>query len=107
MPTVYKVLGQSNPSAGGTATLCTATVSTVVSTITVCNQGGTAGTYSVAVRPAGASLATVHYIAFNASLPANSTDTLTLGITLAATDVITVGASSANFSFSAFGSEIS
>jgi hypothetical protein len=32
---------------------------------------------------------------------------ITIGVTLAATDVITVYASSANLSFSAFGSEIS
>jgi hypothetical protein len=38
---------------------------------------------------------------------ASDSTTLTLGITLAATDVITVYASTANLTFSVFGSEIS
>jgi glucose-6-phosphate dehydrogenase assembly protein OpcA len=108
MPTPYKVLGQSNPSATTATTLYTvpSSTSTIVSTITVCNQAATAGTYRVAVRPAGATLAAQHYVAYDISLPANTSDTLTLGLTLATTDVITVYASSANFSFNAYGSEI-
>ena len=109
MPTTYKVLGQSNPAATTATTLYTvpAATSTIVSTITVCNQAATAGSYRIAIRVAGASLAASQYIAYDVSLPANATDTLTLGVTLAATDVITVYASSANFSFAAFGSELS
>ena len=109
MPTTYKVLGQSNPAATTATTLYTvpAATQTIVSTITVCNQAATAGSYRIAIRVAGASLAASQYIAYDVSLPANATDTLTLGVTLAATDVITVYASSANFSFAAFGSELS
>ena len=109
MPTVYKVLAQSNPSATTAATLYTvpSSTSTVVSTITVCNQASTAGTYRIAIRPAGATLAAQHYVAFDVAIAANDTTALTLGITLATTDVVTVYASSANLSFSAFGSEIS
>ncbi|MBU6346928.1 MAG: hypothetical protein KGR70_16945 [Cyanobacteria bacterium REEB494] len=109
MPTTYKVLGQSNPSATTLTTLYTvpASTSTIVSTISVCNQAATAGTYRIAVRVAGASITASQYLVYDASLSANSTDTITLGITLAATDVISVYASSANFSFSAFGTELS
>jgi hypothetical protein len=108
MPTTYKVLGQSNPSATTATTLYTvpSATQTIVSTVTVCNQAATAGTYRIAVRIAGASLATAQYVAYDISLPANTTDTLTLGLTLGATDVLTVYASSANFSFNAYGSEI-
>lgn len=108
MPTSYKVLGQSNPSATTATTLYTVPSATeaVVSTITVCNQAASAGTYRIAVRPDGASLAAQHYIAYDVSLPANATDTLTLGITINAADVITVYASSASMSFNAYGSEI-
>ena len=108
MPTTYKVLGQSNPSATTATTLYTtpAATQTIVSTITVCNQAATAGTYRIAVRPDGASLAAQHYVAYDVSLPANTTDTLTLGLTLGDTDVVTVYASSANMSFNAYGSEI-
>jgi hypothetical protein len=109
MPTTYKVLGQSNPSATTATTLYTvpSATQTIVSTVTVCNQAATAGTYRIAVRTAGAALATAQYVAYDISLPANTTDTLTLGLTLGATDVLTVYASSANFSFNAYGSEIS
>lgn len=109
MATTYKVLGQSNPSATTATSLYTvpSTTSTVVSTITICNQASTAGTFRVAVRPAGASLAAQHYIAYDTPIAANDTIALTLGITLATTDVVTIYASSANMSFSAFGSELS
>ena len=109
MATNYKVLGQSNPSATTATTLYTtpSATQTIVSTITVCNQAATAGTYRIAVRIAGAALAAAQYVAYDVSLPGNATDTLTLGVTLGATDVITVYASSANFSFNAYGSELS
>lgn len=109
MATTYKVLGQSNPAATTATSLYTvpAATSTIVSTITVCNQAASAGTYRIAVRIAGASLAKAQYLVYDASLSANSTDTITLGITLAATDVVTVYASTADFSFSAFGTELS
>ena len=109
MPTAYKVLGQSNPSATTATSLYTvpSSTSTVVSTITVCNQASTAGTFRIAIRPAGASLAATHYLAYDTPIAANDTTALTLGVTLATTDVITVYASSASMSFAAFGSEIS
>lgn len=108
MPTAYKVLGQSAPSATTATTLYTvpAATQTVSSTLTICNRAATSGTYRVAVRPSGASLANQHYIVYDAILPANSTDTISIGATLAATDVVTVYASSADFSFSLFGSEL-
>ena len=109
MPTTYKVLGQSNPSATTATTLYTvpSATQTVVSTITVCNQAATAATYRIAVRIAGATLAASQYIAYDVSLPANTTDTLTLGLSLGAADVITVYSSTATMSFAAYGSEIS
>ena len=109
MPTTYKVLGQSNPSATTATTLYTVPASTqaIVSTITVCNQAATAATYRIAVRIAGATLAASQYVAYDVSLPGNASDTLTLGITLGAADVITVYASTATMSFAAFGSELS
>jgi len=109
MATNYKVLGQSNPAATTATSLYTvpAATQTIVSTVVVTNQAATAGTYRIAVRVAGAALAASQYIAYDVSLPANASDTLTLGLTLGAADVVTVYASSATFSFSAFGSELS
>lgn len=108
MATAYKVLGQSNPSATTVTTLYTVPSATqaVVSTIVICNQTATAATYRIAVRPAGASLAAVHYVAYDITVGASDSTALTLGITLATTDVITVYASTATLSFTAFGSEI-
>ncbi len=109
MASSYKVLGQSNPVATTATTLYTVPSATeaIISTITACNQAATAATYRIAIRPDGATLAAQHYVAYDVSLPGNATDTLTLGITVNAADVITVYASSATMSFSAFGSEIS
>ena len=109
MPTTYKVLGQVAPSATTATTLDTVPSATqcVVSTIVVCNRAATAATYRIAIRPGGATLANEHYIAYDSTVAANDSTMLTIGITLGATDVITVYASTANLSFNAFGSEIS
>jgi hypothetical protein len=108
MPAAYKVLGQSNPSATTATTLYTVPSSTsaVVSTLSVCNIGTSATTFRVAVRPAGATLANQHYLAYDASVAGNDTVLLTLGISLATTDVVTVYAGTANLAFSLYGSEI-
>jgi glucose-6-phosphate dehydrogenase assembly protein OpcA len=109
MPTTYKVLAQLAPSATTATTLYTvgSGKSAVISTLVVANRANTAATYRIAVRPAGATLANEHYMAYDVTVGANDSTTLTLGITLAATDVVTIYASTANLSFTAFGSEIS
>ena len=98
-----KVLGQLNPSATTATTLYTvpSAKSAVVSSLTICNQTATAATFRVAVRPAGATLAALHYVAYDVTVGASDTTALTLGITLATTDVITVYASTATLSFHA------
>ena len=108
MATTYKVLGQANPSATTATTLytCPASTQTVISTITICNQAGTSGTYRIAVRPNGATLSAEHYVVYDATVQANTTAAYTLGITIDASDVVTVYASSTSMSFNAFGSEI-
>jgi hypothetical protein len=120
MATTYKVLAQTGSSGnyGNGAVTLTATTntnlytvpsatSTVVSTIVICNQAASAGTYRIAVRPAGAAIATQHYIVYGATVGASDSTALTLGLTLAATDIVTVYASAATMSFALFGSEIS
>lgn len=107
MATTYKVLGQSAPAATTDTTLYTvpAATSTVASTLSVCNRG-VSTTFRIAVRPAGASIVDQHYLVFDNFVNASDTIFLTLGVTLAATDVVTVRAGTANTSFSLFGSEI-
>jgi hypothetical protein len=108
MPQTHKVLGQVNPAAATLTTLYTVPGSTqsICSTLSICNQASTAATYRVAVRPAGASIATQHYLVFDSSVPANDTITLTLGLSLATTDIVSVYASTNTLSFHAYGVEI-
>ena len=109
MANTYKVLGQSNPAATTNTDLYTvgAGKSAVCSTITICNQAASAATFRISVRPAGATVSAQHYIAYDTSIPANDVLTMTIGLTLAETDVITVYASTSTISFNLFGSEIS
>ena len=103
----YKVLGQSYPTAATATTLYTvpASSSAVVSTINVCNQSGTADTIRIAVRPDGASLANQHYIAYGETVAGYASIAYTIGITVDASDVITVYSNNGTSSFNAFGSE--
>ena len=109
MPTNYKVLGQSAPSATTDTTLYTvpSATETVVSSIVVANRDSAAATFRIAIRPNGAALANQHYIAFDVTVGGSDSTIITIGATMDASDVITVRASTANLSFTAFGSEIS
>lgn len=80
---------------------------TVVSTVSVANLGNTATAYRIAVVPSGQTLAKKNFIVFDAAIPANSTEAVTIGMTLATGDVIKVASDSADVSFTAFGSELS
>ena len=109
MATTYKVLGQSKPAATTATTLytCPSATLTVISSLVVTNQAASAGSYRIAIRPNGATLSGEHYIAYDAPIAANSFVSLTLGLTVDASDVVTIYSSSADISFNAFGSEIS
>lgn len=107
MPSIYKVLGQSNPAASTLTTLYTSPAATqsVCSTLAVCNQG-VSTLVRVAVRPAGAAIDAAHYIVFDAAVNQSDTLFLTLGVTLDASDVVTVFAGTSTVSFSLFGTQI-
>jgi glucose-6-phosphate dehydrogenase assembly protein OpcA len=109
MPTAYKVLGQSAPAATTATTLYTvpALTETVVSSIVIANRAGTSATFRIAIRPDGATLANEHYIAYDVTVGGADSTILTVGLTMNAADVVTVYASTANLSFSIYGSEIS
>ena len=104
----YKIIAQASPAATTDTTLYTVPSSTQVSisSITICNRAATTATYRIAMRPNAETLADKHYIAYGATVPANDTIALTLGLTADAADVITVYASTASVSFGVFGSEI-
>lgn len=109
MAITYKVLGQAAPAATTNTDVYAvpASRSAIVSTLTICNRASSAATFRIAIRQSGAAIANQHYISYDSTVAANDTISLTLGITLATTDVITVYGSTANLTFSVFGSEIS
>lgn len=108
MANTYKTLGQSAPAATTNTTLYTvpASTSAVCSSLAICNRG-VSTTFRVAVRPAGATLSDEHYIVYDNYVNQYDTVFLTLGVSLATTDVVTVYAGAATLSFSLFGTEIS
>lgn len=107
MPQTYKVLGQSSPAETTLTTLYTVPSATqaVASTLVICNRG-VSTTYRVAVRPAGAAIADQHYIVYDGTAEQYNSSFLTLGLSLNATDVVSVYAGAATLSFSLFGVEL-
>ena len=109
MPNRYRVLGQLVPAATTLSTLYTvpAANSAVISTINICNLQASANTtVRIAVRPAGAGISNEHYIAYELPIPAADSVALTMGVTMAATDVMSVYSTSGNVAFNLFGSEV-
>mgnify|MGYP003128087967 FL=1 len=109
MTDVIKVLGQSAPSATTTTTLYTAPdlTQTTVSSLVVCNRGGSAGTFRVSVHVAGATADNKQFLFFDEALAATTTRTVVIGMCLNQAYIVKVYASSADFSFNLFGVETS
>ena len=109
MATEYKVLSQTAPAASTLTTAYTvpSSTSTVISTIVVTNYGISPAGYRISIAKAGASDAQVQYIAYDVTISETDAMALTLGITLATTDVVRVFSSTGTVNFTIFGSEIS
>jgi hypothetical protein len=110
MPLVYKVLGQAAPVGVLNLDLYTvpASTQTIISTLTITNTTNTSTTGRVFIRTAGNTAGIGNALIYDTAFAGNSLTTLTLGLTLAATDVITIQAGAANtLTFQAFGNEIS
>lgn len=105
----YKVLGQVAPAAASAVPLYTVPSATeaVISTISVCNLAPTEGTFRIDIRPDDEPLSDKNYLVYDAQVSGKDTLFLTVGATMNSSDVLGVYASSASFSFNAFGSEIS
>lgn len=103
-----KVLGQSAPNATTETTLYTVPAATqaVISTLMVCNRSATATTLRVSVAVAGAVTENKQYIYYDLTIAGNDTFAATIGLTLAATDVVRVYAGANTLSFTLFGQEI-
>lgn len=108
MAEAYRVIAQASPAVNSDTTLYTVPASTqvIVSTLTVCNTGTAQALFRVAVRKAGAVLTTAHYIYYDAALAPSSTVAVTIGLTLDATDVVTIRSSTAGVAFSLFGTVV-
>jgi hypothetical protein len=107
MATTIKVLGQSAPNATTETALYTAPSPAIVSSIVVCNRSATAATFRVSVDVGGGGTGNKDYLYYDLALAGNDTFICTIGVTMAATDILNVYASTANLSFSCFGTEFS
>lgn len=110
MASTYKVLGQSRPASATNADLYTnpAGGQAVISTISITNTSDiTENSVRIYVRKDGAQAAEGNALAYDLASPANTTTALTLGVTLDATDVLTVQSDNGDVTFQAFGLEIS
>ena len=112
MPQTFKRLGAINSTANTQANLYVvpASNSAVVSTITICNQTGANGSYSLMVQDStefSNPAANATMIVRGASVPAADTVVLTMGLTMNANSILSANGSFVDISFSAFGSEVS
>jgi hypothetical protein len=111
MPTTYKQLGAAagNGVIGTGAQLYAAgaTGATVVSSVVICNASATPYTYSIAINTAANTYAAGRYVVYQATIQANDTVTLTLGLVMDPTNrYLNVSSSNAAVNFSAYGAEI-
>ncbi len=108
MALAYKVLAQHIIAVVDTLeTLYTVPGATegIATSITVCNTSGSAQTFRVRVAPGGAADDPEHALYHDVPIPANDTFIATIGLTLAATDVVRVRASSTAVTFHLYGTE--
>ncbi len=108
MPKKYKVLGQSLPVANTFTDLyiVPAGNSAVISTLNVCNTSASNVSFRAMVRPAGNTISTQQYVAYDVGIAAQDAISLTLGVTLDATDRVTVFSVQGGVAFNLFGTEI-
>lgn len=106
MAATKRVLGQSYPNAGTLIDLYTVDddTQTVCSTITACNRGDSKADIRVSVAIDGAADDDEQYI-IDTDVLGKRTHAATIGITLAAGDVVRVWSSSGKVAFNLFGQE--
>lgn len=107
MAEALKILGQAAPGAGTLTDLYTVPASTqaVGSSFVVCNRNDYTAHFSMAVAVAGAADTEKQYHYWEQEVPANETFIATIGMTLAATDVVRVLSLEGGMSFNLHGTE--
>ena len=110
MASSYKVLGQLDLTSSSLTDLYTvpASTETVISTIVIANRASAGDTFRLALRTDGDAISDKHYLAYDVPVGANDSTTLTLGVAMQATDVLSVGAAgtASELSVNAFGAEV-
>lgn len=108
MAETIKVLAQSNPGAASLTDAYTVPGSTaaVISSIVVCNRANTSTSFRISIAVAGAADDNKQYLYYDLTITGNDTFVATLGISLAAADVVRVYATDANLSFNIFGTQV-
>lgn len=109
MADTFKVLAQVNPSAGTLTDAYTVpgAKSATVSSIVVCNEGASTDKFRIAIAVAAAADTPKQYLYYDQEIPGNKSFAITLGLTLATTDVIRVYAGGSSLAFNIFGVEVS
>lgn len=107
MAEAYSVIAQIAPPALALTDFYTVPSSTsaVCSTLIICNRG-TSTSYRVSIALGGAADAVEQYIAYDIALSNFAVHAWTIGVTLAAGDVVRVYVNDATVSFNLFGAEI-
>ena len=108
MAEAYKIISQTKPTAASLTDAYTVpgATSTVISTVTVCNQSATPTAFRISTAIAGAADTAKQYSFYDVPIAGNESKVVTIGATLATTDVLRVYNTLATCSFVAFGTEI-
>lgn len=110
MPTTYKILGQAvGTLASSILYLVPGGTQTIISSIAVTNRGAGVEYFRVSVNPGGIGVFPQQYLYYDVPIAQYDTFIATVGITLEATDTISIEATGlipGNLTFQLFGSEL-
>lgn len=104
----YKSPVQVEPAANTYTTLYTTPADTqaIFSAINICNTASTDARFRIAFRPSGEAIADKHHIIYDATIAGNDTYMINQGMSMGATDVLSVFASTASVCFVGFYAEV-
>lgn len=109
MAEAYKrssIQGTSSVSTYATLYQVPASTQAVLSTISICNTASVSGTYRVGFASGASDPAIADFLVYGATVAANDTTFLTVGVSLSSGTFIRVSSSSTNIVFNTFISEI-
>lgn len=109
MAETLRVLAQITPSANSLTALYTVPTltSATISSILICNQNSSGSViFRISVAISGAADDPKQYLYYDLPLSSNDTFIATIGVSLAAGDIVRVRADTTNVSFNVFGVEV-